>query len=124
MNQFEALERRKNKRRVATTEQEIMTAMIEFMESQPEFKKEGDTFVEKVLPSSVRDFYSAGSTDCCVAKECRHQTYTRHGSQGSSCSLYVRERLKGQRDIQSVKRAIETLFAKRCRLSFTPRRRY
>ena len=108
VNQFEALERRKNKRRVKPlTEQEIMTAMIEFMESQPEFKKEGDTFVEK----GVTKFRKGLSTQqaqliAALQKNVGIRPTQDMAAKVRRARFTVRERLKGQRDIQSVKRAM------------------
>ena len=108
ITQFEAVERRKNSRRVKPlTEQEIMTAMIEFMESQPEFKQEGDTFVEK----GVTKFRKGLSTQQAQLISALQKNVGIRPTQDMAAKVRrarfaVRERLKGQRDIQSVKRAM------------------
>lgn len=108
ITQFEATERRKNNRRVKPlTEQEIMTAMIEFMESQPEFKKEGDTFVEK----GVTKFRKGLSTQQAQLISALQKNVGIRPTQDMAAKVRrarfaVRERLKGQRDIQSIKRAM------------------
>ena len=108
ITQFEAVERRKNSRRVKPlTEQEIMTAMIEFMESQPEFKQEGDTFVEKGV-TKVRKGLSTQQAQLIAAlqKNVGIRPTQDMAAKVRRARFTVRERLKGQRDIQSVKRAM------------------
>jgi hypothetical protein len=84
-----------------------MTAMIEFMESQPEFKKEGDSFVEK----GVTKFRKGLSTQqaqliAALQKNVGIRPTQDMAAKVRRARFTVRERLKGQRDIQSVKRAM------------------
>ena len=108
VNEFQKNEIRKNSKRVKIlSEQEIMDAMIEYMQAQPEYKQEGDSYVEKGK-TKYRDGISTLQAQMII--ELQREVGIRPTQDMSAkirkARMSVRERLKGKRDIQRVKRAL------------------
>ena len=108
VNKFQKNEIRKNSKRVKIlSEQEIMDAMIEYMQAQPEYKQEGDSYVEK-----GKTLYRKGisTLQAQMIIELQREVGIRPTQDMSAkirkARMSVRERLKGKKDIQRVKRAL------------------
>jgi len=106
--QFEVKEIRKNNKRVKIlSEQEIMDALIEYMQAQPEYKNEGDSYVEK----GKKKFRKGISTQQARMVIDLQKGVGIRPTQDMSAKIRrariaVAERMKGQRDVQAVKRAL------------------
>ena len=108
VNDFQKNEIRKNNKRVKIlSEQEIMDAMIEYMQEQKEYKEEGDSYVEK-----GKTLYRKGISilQAQMTIELQKAVGIRPTQDMSAkirkARISVRERLKGKRDIKRVKRAL------------------
>ena len=108
VNLFHRNEIRNNKKRVRIlSEQEIMDALIEYMQAQPEYIKEGDTYQEKGK-TKYRKGISTQQAQMVI--DLQRGVGLRPTQDMSAkirrARIAVRERMKGQRDLQSIKRAL------------------
>ena len=108
VQRFEANEIRKNNRRVKPlSEQEIMTKMIEFMQEQDEFIQEGDTYTEK---GETKFRQGLSTQQARMISELQKSVGIRPTQDMSAkirkARVAVRERMKGKRDLQSIKKAM------------------
>jgi len=111
---FRDKERKLNKRRKnKLSEAEIMTKAIEFLQSQPEYKNEGDTFVSK---GKVR-FKTGISTQQVLLENDLQKTLDQRPTQDMARRLklaraMVTQRVKGKRDLQAIKKEVRSFIRK------------
>ena len=111
---FRDKERTLNKRRKnKLSEAQIMTKAIEFLQSQPEYKNEGDTFVSK---GKVR-FKTGISTQQVLLENDLQKTLDQRPTEDMARRLklaraMVTQRVKGKRDLQAIKKEVRSFIRK------------
>jgi len=106
LEDFEEKEiRLNNKRAPILSKQEIMTALIEFMESQPEYIAESDTKTKRISLQQAQMAIDLQSNMDIRPTEEMH-------SKIKAARLLVKDRIKGMKDLQSVKRGMRNFMRK------------
>ena len=111
---FRDRERKLNKRRKnKLSEAEIMTKAIEFLQAQPEYKNEGDTFVSK----GKTKFKAGISTQQVLLENDLQKTLDQRPTQDMARRLklaraMIRQRAKGKRDLKAIKREVRSFIRK------------
>ena len=111
---FRDRERKLNKKRKnKLSEAQIMTKAIEFLQSQPEYKNEGDTFVSK----GKTKFKAGISTQQVLMENDLQKTLDQRPTQDMARRLklaraMIRQRAKGKRDLQAIKREVRSFIRK------------
>ena len=106
LEDFEEKEiRLNNKRAPILSKQEIMTALIEFMETQPEYIAESDTKSKRISLQQAQMAIDLQSNMDIRPTEEMH-------SKIKAARLLVKDRIKGMKDLQSVKRGMRNFIRK------------
>mgnify|MGYP003631277985 CR=1 FL=1 len=111
---FRDKERKLNKKRKnKLSEAQIMTKAIEFLQSQPEYKNEGDTFVSK----GKTKFKAGISTQQVLMENDLQKTLDQRPTQDMARRLklaraMIKQRAKGKRDLQAIKREVRNFIRK------------
>ena len=111
---FRDRERKLNKKRKnKLSEAQIMTKAIEFLQSQPEYKNEGDTFVSK----GKTKFKAGISTQQVLMENDLQKTLDQRPTQDMALRLklaraMIKQRAKGKRDLQAIKREVRNFIRK------------
>ena len=111
---FRDRERKLNKKRKnKLSEAQIMTKAIEFLQSQPEYKNEGDTFVSK----GKTNFKAGISTQQVLMENDLQKTLDQRPTQDMALRLklaraMIKQRAKGKRDLQAIKREVRNFIRK------------
>ena len=106
LEDFEEKEiRLNNKRAPILSKQEIMTALIEFMETQPEYIAESDTKSKRISLQQAQMAIDLQSNMDIRPTEEMH-------SKIKAARLLVKDRIKGMKDLQSVKRGMRNFMRK------------
>ena len=112
---FRDKERTLNKKRKnKLSEAQIMTKAIEFLQSQPEYKNEGDTFIAK---GGKTQFKVGISTQQVLMENDLQKTLDQRPTQDMARRLklaraMVLQRSKGKRDLQAIKREVRSFIRK------------
>ena len=112
--EFEKRERSINQKRTKKLSMnEIMDKTIEFLEQQPEYKKSGDSFVEKGVTKYRKGISTQQAKMQAELQETIGQKPTKEVADGiKKLKQNVRAWEKGQRDLQSIKNELKSLMRK------------
>ena len=111
---FEKKERANNKKRTKRlTPNEIMDKTIEFLEQQPEYKKSGDSYVEKGVVKYRKGISTQQAKMQAELQETIGQPPTRDMAESlAKLKKNVKAWEKGQRDLQAIKNELKRIMRK------------